>query len=92
MAEIIDLAEIAAERKRHRADRSPRRQSLERAVATLEQSLADTAQTLPTATREDHAEILERIERLTMLVRYGMRMLGQGSNSGLDSAPNRAGR
>ncbi|HUY27425.1 MAG TPA: hypothetical protein VMV27_08400 [Candidatus Binataceae bacterium] len=91
MAEIIDLAEIVAERKRHRADLGPRRDSLERAVAMLEQSLADTAQTLPIAPREEHAEILERIERLAMLVRYGMRMLGQAGDAGLDSTRNRAG-
>jgi predicted phage gp36 major capsid-like protein len=92
MAEIIDLAEIAAERRRHRSARAPQRQSLERAVAVLEQSLADTARILPEAPRARHREILERIERLTTMIRYAMRMLGQGSDPGLDPNPDRAGR
>lgn len=92
MAEIINLAEIAAERRRNRSARAPQRESLERAVAVLEQSLADTAQMLPETPREQHREILERIERLTMMIRYAMRMLGDGGDSGLDHTPNRSGR
>ncbi|MGH7778324.1 MAG: hypothetical protein ACREQR_00640 [Candidatus Binataceae bacterium] len=92
MAEIIDLAEIAAERRRNRPRRASQRQSLESAVAILEQSLADTAQMLPETPRPEHPEILQRIERLTMMIRYGMRMLGEGSDPGLDITTNRAER
>ncbi|MHB8380837.1 MAG: hypothetical protein ACYDC3_00650 [Candidatus Binataceae bacterium] len=92
MAEIINLAEIAAERRQLRGARSPHRQSLERAVAVLEQSLADTARILPGAPPAQHREILERIERLTSMIRYAMRMLGESGDHGLDHAPDRSGR
>ncbi|HVA78871.1 MAG TPA: hypothetical protein VNF27_13295 [Candidatus Binataceae bacterium] len=92
MAEIIDLAEIAAERRKHRSARAPQRQSLERAVAVLEQSLADTARMLPETPRSLHRGILDRVERLTMMIRYAMRMLGEGGDPGLDTTPDRAGR
>ncbi|MFZ0658962.1 MAG: hypothetical protein WAM05_09605 [Candidatus Binataceae bacterium] len=91
MAEIINLAEIAAERRRNRNPRAPQRESLECAVIVLERSLADTAQMLPETPRAEHREILERIERLTMMIRYAMRMLGEGGDPGLDHAPNRSG-
>ena len=92
MAEIIDLAEIAAERRRHRAARNPGRHDLERAIAVLEQSLADTARMLPESPRDRHREILDRVERLATMIRYAMRMLGDGDDPGLDTTPDRAGR
>ncbi|HUY39831.1 MAG TPA: hypothetical protein VMV13_13430 [Candidatus Binataceae bacterium] len=92
MAEIINLAEIAAERRRIRNPRVPQRESLERAVAVLEQSLADAARMLPETPRIEHREILERIERLTMMIRYAMRMLGESGDPGLDHRPNCSGR
>lgn len=92
MAEIINLAEIAAERRRNRNPRAPQRESLERAIKVLEQSLADTARMLPETPRQKHPEILERIERLTMMIRYAMRMLGESGDPGLDHTPNRSGR
>ncbi len=92
MAEIIDLAEVAAERRKYRAARSPQRYHLERAIAVLEQSLADAARTLPDSPRETHCEILERIERLAAMIRYAMRMLGEGADPGLDTTSERAKR
>ncbi len=81
MAEIIDFAEAQAERRRAR---SHERENLERAVEVLKASLAATAQSLAEAPREQQAELLTRVERLAAMIRYGMRMLGDSSDPGLD--------
>jgi anti-sigma-K factor RskA len=75
MAEIIDFAEIQAARRKARA-RIPERENLERAVKHMRENLAAVAAELAVAPREEQAELLMRIERLTAMIRYGMRMLG----------------
>lgn len=81
MAEIIDFAEALAERRRARASSH---EDLGRAVEVLKASLAAAAQTLVDAPSSEQTELLTRIERLTAMVRYGLRMLGQSSDPGLD--------
>jgi hypothetical protein len=81
MAEIIDIAEARAERRRERA---PGQESLEGAVLVLKASLAAAAQSLAEAQREEEAELLVRVERLTAMVRYGLRMLGHPTGPGPD--------
>ena len=78
MAEIISFAEI--QRARRRA-RPPERESLERALQVLRDNLAAAAQMLAEAPRAEQPELLRRVERLTSLVRYAMRMLGAAEAS-----------
>ena len=81
MAEIIDFAEALAERRR---SRPPTHEDLVRAVEVLKASLAATAQALVEALPAEQVELLNRIERLAAMVRYGLRMLGHSTDSGLD--------
>ncbi|HYB90566.1 MAG TPA: hypothetical protein VEC38_05940 [Candidatus Binataceae bacterium] len=83
MAEIIDFAEIQAARRRVRA-RTPERASLERAIELMKANLAAAANQLVTAPPQEQAELLTRIERLAAMVRYGMRMLGDGPDAGIE--------
>jgi hypothetical protein len=76
MAEIIDFAEIQEARRKARA-RIPERENLERAVQVMRENLAAVANQLVEAPRDEHKELLMRIERLTAMIRYGMRMLGE---------------
>jgi len=85
MAEVIHLAEVQAARRRSRA-RAPDRAELEQAVKVLRESLAATAQELMDAPCEEQDELLQRVERLAALIRYGLRMLGRSSDPGLDRA------
>lgn len=83
MARIIDFAEVRAARDRARTH-APDRAQLEQAVAVLRQSLAETAAQLADAPADAQPELLQRVERLVALVKYGMRMLGESG----DGAPN----
>lgn len=74
MAEIIDFAEIHEARRKARA-RIPERENLERAVQVMRENLAAVAAQLVDAPPAEQAELLTRIERLTSMIRYGMRML-----------------
>jgi uncharacterized membrane protein YccC len=91
MAEIIDFAEIQAQRRRSSA-RARERGHLELAVKALRQSLAAAAEQLADAAPAEQPELLRRVERLAALVRYGLRMLGDGAEPGLDPTANEAGR
>ena len=84
MGEVIRLEEIDRERRRSRA-RVAERAHLERAVALLSESLAATADALRDA-RDAPAqtELLGRIERFAAMIRYGLRMLGEAPDDGLD--------
>ncbi len=73
MAEIIYLREFQALR---RSGRIAQRQHLERAVQLLRDSLADTAAQLAASPLSVQGELLDRVEKLTALIRYGSRMLG----------------
>lgn len=80
MAEIIDFAEIQAARRKARA-RIPERENLERAVQLMRENLAVVAAQLAEAPHEEQSELLTRVERLTAMIRYGMRMLGDPVSS-----------
>jgi len=81
MAEIIQLREILAERRRGRA-RSAERASLEQAVALLKQNLSSAAALLSDAPARDAIVITERIEKLAAILRYGLQMLSDGADGG----------
>ncbi len=84
MAEIIQLREIQAARERTQRRLSEHR-SLERAVAVVRRSLAAAAERLEHAPMADQEELLDRIEKLAAVMRYGMRLLGQIPSSDLPS-------
>jgi hypothetical protein len=88
MARVIDFAEVrrAREEERARAGASQRRH-LERAIAVLRESLAETAARLAAAPPGEQAGLLRDVERLAALIRYGMRMLGEPVDA--DSPPPR---
>jgi hypothetical protein len=90
MGELIRLEEIDRARARRRV-RAAEREHLERAVAVLRDKLAAAA----VALRDERdparqAEILTRVERLTAMVRYGMRMLGEAPDDGPEGAARAA--
>jgi len=83
MAEIIKFAEIQEARRKARA-RGPEREHLERAVQLMRINLASVAAELIDAPLAGQAELLTRVERLAAMIRYGMRMLGESTEPGLD--------
>ena len=83
MAEIIKFAEIQEARRKARA-RGPERENLERAIQVMRENLAAVAVELVHAPRFEQAELLTRVERLVAMIRYGMRMLGETADTGLD--------
>jgi hypothetical protein len=76
MAQIIRFSEIQAARQRG-VRQARDRESLERAVVLLKESLAAAAESLRDAEGAEQAELLERVERLAAMVRYGLRMIGE---------------
>ena len=80
MAEIIQLRELQAARERARRRRSDER-SLDGALAIMRDNLAAVAVRLRTAAATDQPELLDRIEKLAAMIRYGMRMLGEPAAS-----------
>ncbi len=74
MAEIIYLREFRGERRRIRV---AQRENLERAVQLLAENLADAAEQLAAAAPSEQSELLDRVEKLAALIRYGRRMLGE---------------
>ncbi len=89
MAEIIQLREILAERRRGRA-RSAERESLERAIVILKQNLATAAALLNDAPARDALVIAERVEKLAAMVRYGLQMLSDGAENAPAGNPDRS--
>ncbi len=84
MAEIIQLWEFQAARRRA-AHRHCEQQSLERALAIMRENLVLAASDLREAPVAAQPELLDRIEQLTALIRYGMRMVGEASGAGAGS-------
>lgn len=82
MAQIVDLQEFRATR-RHGKDRLERAH-LERAVELLRINLVAAALQLRDAEPADQEERLRQVERLSALLRYGLRMLG--ADYGTDSS------
>ena len=89
MAEIIQLREILAERRRGRA-RSAERESLEHAIVILKQNLATAAALLNDAPDHDALVIAERVEKLAAMVRYGLQMLADGAGNNPAGDPDRS--
>ncbi len=82
MAEIIYLREIRAERRRGRI---ANRENLERAVQLLMENLAAVAAQLAAAPASEQGELLDRVEKLAALIRYGRRMLGEEPDTPLSA-------
>jgi len=78
MAEIIQLWEFQAARRRA-ARRLNEHESLERALGIMRENLALAANDLRDAPVAAQPELLDRVEQLATLIRYGMRMLGDGN-------------
>jgi hypothetical protein len=76
MAEIIYIREFQEERRRAIQRYSDHR-NLEQAVQLMRDSLADAALDLRDAPPSQQAELLDRIEQLAAMVRYGLRMIGE---------------
>ncbi|HZP46827.1 MAG TPA: hypothetical protein VFB15_14350 [Candidatus Binataceae bacterium] len=75
MGELIELHERQAARERAQRRRTEHL-DLEKAVALMRASLASAAAELPLAPPAAHPELLDRIERLVAMIRYGMQMIG----------------
>ena len=73
MAEIIDFAEIQAARiqRRHRLER----ESLGQAVELIQINLAAVANRLADASLVERLELLDRLDKLSAVMRYGIRLL-----------------
>lgn len=81
MAEIIQLREFQQARRRAER-RDGEQQSLECALGLMRDNLADAADELCSAPAAQQPELLNRIEQLTAMIRYGMRMLSEAEDSG----------
>ena len=80
MAEIIYIRELQEARKRA-IQRHADHQSLEQAVQLMRASLAETALALRDAAPPEQPELLDRIERLAAMVRYGLHMIEEDSTA-----------
>ena len=82
MAEIIDFAEIQAARlqQRHRRER----ESLAQAVELLRINLLAVANRLGHASMEERLELLDRLDKLSAVMRYGIRLLGNAPSTPFD--------
>jgi hypothetical protein len=76
MAEIIYIRELQ-EARRRAIRRHADHQSLEQAVHLMRASLADAALEFRDAEPAQQPELLDRVERLTAMVRYGLRMMDE---------------
>jgi hypothetical protein len=83
MGEIVRFAEIQAARRKIRA-RGPERENLERALQLMRINLAAIATEFADAPAAEQSELLSRVEKLTAMIRYGMRMLGDSAEPGID--------
>jgi hypothetical protein len=77
MAEIIQIREFQ-EARRRAVQRHADHRSLEQAVQLMRDNLAVAAIELRDAPPADQPELLDRIENLAAMVRYGLRMIGDG--------------
>ena len=83
MADVIYLREFQAARRRGRI---AQRESLEQAVQLLKENLAAVAEQLKDAAPSEQSELLDRVEKLAALIRYGRRMLGEEPESAVPSS------
>jgi hypothetical protein len=75
MGEVIYLREFQNARERAMRRASTHR-DLDTAVASMPDSLAAVAEQLRCAPPHEQPELLDRVEKLAVMIRYGMRMLG----------------
>jgi hypothetical protein len=82
MAEIIDFAEIQAARlqQRHRRER----ESLAQAVELVRINLIAAANRLEDASMAERLELLDRLDKLSAVMRYGIRLLGNAPSAPYD--------
>ena len=80
MAEIIQLREVQAARERSQRRLADHR-NLERAIALMRRSLGAAAERLEHAPVAEQGELLDRIEKLTAMIRYSMHLLGETPES-----------
>jgi len=80
MAEIIELREIQAARARAQRRRADH-QSLAEAVSLLRENLAAVADLIRSAPEPAQPELLDRVEKLTAMIRYGMRMMDDAGDA-----------
>jgi len=88
MAEIIDFAEIQAARLQQRQRRE--HESLERAVELIRINLVAVANRLGDASATERLELLDRVDKLSAVMRYGIRLLGNAPSPPFDDV-GRAG-
>lgn len=81
MGEVIYLREFERARERA-ARRASTHRDLDIAVAVMRDSLAAVAEQLCCASPHEQHELLDRVEKLAAMIRYGMRMLGAMPESG----------
>jgi hypothetical protein len=74
VAQIIDFAEIRGAREAQRSAGDERR-SLEEAVETIRLNLAYVVDALKDASDSERVELLNRMDKLGAILRYGIRLL-----------------
>src|SRR5947207_7555347 len=76
MAEVIHIRDLQAARDRsHR--RAADQQGIERALVLMRESLADAAEALKSAPASEQTELLDRVEKLSGMIRYGLLMASE---------------
>lgn len=75
MGEVIYLLEFQNARERA-VRRASTHRDLDTAVAAMRESLAAVADRLRCAPPHEQPELLDRVEKLAAMIRYGMHMLG----------------
>ncbi|HKV55527.1 MAG TPA: hypothetical protein VJN94_12895 [Candidatus Binataceae bacterium] len=76
MAELIHLRDFQAARERANR-RASDHHSVERALALMRENLAAAAERLQSAAPAEQPELLDRIEKLAAMIRYGWLMMGE---------------
>ena len=79
MAQIINLAEIREARQAQRTCRE--RQFLEQAVEVVRVNLAAVVERLKDAPLDERVELLDRVDKLGAVLRYGIRLLDAPSSA-----------
>ncbi len=89
MGEIIQIRDLQAARERAQR-RACDHRSIGRALELMRENLAWVADRLCTEPIDAHPELLDRIEKLTATIRYGMLMLGEpGTDTTADGSNHR---
>ncbi len=84
MAEIIDFAEIQAARLNHR--HRLERENLAQAVELVRINLTAVANRLAEVSLAERLELLDRLDKLSAVMRYGIRLLGDAPSAPYDAS------